>query len=170
MQVTFGTLLLASMLAYAATKEHAVKAGLIYNITKYVVWPSEVNNNEKFNFCVMNRGGLGGSLNALRGKLTNNKPLMLHRGLKGQIASNCHVAFFNGSDTAQMQQVLQRLSHLPVLTVSDYPDFIEQGGMVGLVRDGKRVGFEVNLKAVDAAGLNMGAQLLKLAKRVEVSE
>lgn len=160
-------LMLASVLASAATKEQAVKAGVIYNITKYVVWPSHVSSKEKFNLCIMGKGKLGGSLNALRGKLVKSKPLVLRMRLKGKAINACHVVFIADDDTQNMQKVLQKISHLPVLTISDHPDFIDQGGMVGLVRDGARVGFEVNLKTVQASGLHIGAQLLKLAKRVK---
>lgn len=164
---SFGALLFTSVLVNAATKEHAVKAGLIYNITKFVVWPSDSRNNEKFNLCIMNSNELGGSLNALRGKLVSNKPLVLRRELKDQVLNVCHIAFISGDDAQNVQEILQKLSHFPVLTISDHPDFINQGGMVGLVRDGSRLGFEINLKMVGASKLHMGAQLLKLAKRVK---
>lgn len=165
--VSLGVLLFASVLANAATKEHAVKAGLIYNITKFVVWPSDSRNNEKFNLCIMNSNELGGSLNALRGKLVRSKPLVLRRGLNDKVLNACHIAFISGDDAQKVQEVLEKLRHFPVLTISDNPDFISQGGMVGLVRDGSRLGFEINIKTVDASKLHMGAQLLKLAKRVK---
>jgi hypothetical protein len=152
--------------AHAATKEQAVKAGFVYNVTKYVVWPSRVSNEEHFNLCVYGDADLGGSLKSLQNKLVLNKPIVLRRWVKSNNLEACHMVFIATNSTDDVSDLLQKISHLPVLTISDSPNFIDNGGMVGLVRNGTRVGFEVNLKAVRAAKLNMSAQLLKLAKSV----
>jgi YfiR/HmsC-like len=166
--VLVGILLLTSMLANAATKEQAVKAGIIYNITKFVIWPSHASSNEEeANLCITSNDDLGGGLEALRGKLVSNKPLVLQRVLNDTNIGGCHILFVSSDDAENMQKILQKIKYLPVFTVSDSPDFINQGGMVGLVRDGRRVGFEVNLKVVKASGLHIGSQLLKLAKKVK---
>ena len=75
---------------------------------------------------------------------------------------------FVADDSDQgIQTLLQELGTLPVVTVSDSPDFISKGGMIGLIRDGNSLGFEVNLAPVSATGVRMSAQLLKLAKSVK---
>ncbi len=150
--------------AQAATKEQAVKAGFIYNLTRFTVWPSDVKAVKKFNLCIIGNDALGGSLKALRGKLVGNKPVVLRRGVKDSSLHSCHIAFIakNSSDN-----VLQKLQGLPVLTVSDMPNFTDHGGMIGLIRNGSYVGLEVNLAAIRAVKLNVSAQLLKLAKKVK---
>lgn len=154
------------MLVHAATKEQAVKAGFVYNVTKYVIWPNHVSNDEQFNLCVFGDAKLGGSLKSLQGKLVANKPLVLRRWVKSDSLESCHMVFVSQDNTKEMKTLLQRINTFPVLTISDSPHFIDNGGMVGLIRDGTRVGLEVDLKAVRASGLNMSAQLLKLAKTV----
>ena len=155
------------VLTYAATKEQAVKAGFVYNVTKYVIWPTRVSNDKQFNLCVFGDANLGGSLKSLQGKLVGNKTLILRRWVKSESFESCHMVFISKDSTDDMSALLQQISALPVLTISDSPDFIDNGGMVGLIRDGTRVGLEVDLKTVRASGLNMSAQLLKLAKTVK---
>lgn len=150
--------------AQAATKEQAVKAGFIYNLTKFTVWPSEADSSNAFNLCIIGNDELGDSLKALRGKKVNNKPLVLRRDLDSSEWYSCHIAFITKNPP---ENILKRLHRLPVLTVSDAPNFIEHGGMIGLVRNGRYVGLEVNLTAVKDAKLNISAQLLKLAKKVK---
>ena len=152
---------------HAATKEQAVKAGFVYNVTKYVIWPSRVSSDDHFNLCVLGDANLGGSLKSLQDKLVANKPLVLRRWVKSNSLQTCHMVFVAEDSTKDMSDLLQQMNHLPVLTISDSAGFIDKGGMVGLIRNGRRVGFEVNLTAVRAAGLNMSAQLLKLAKTVK---
>jgi uncharacterized membrane protein len=165
--VLFSTLVAVSSLAAAVTKEHAVKAGLIYNITKFVVWPSHAYHNEKFNLCVIGDDNLNGALEALYGKPVDGRPIVLRRAMTKSKLKECQIAFIANKGVRNTQQILKTLKNLPILTVSDRPDFIKHGGMVGLIRDGKRVGFEVNLATVKASGLHMSSQLLKLAKYVK---
>ncbi len=161
------SLIFASTLANAVTKEQAVKAGFVYNITKFVVWPSHVIRNDKFNLCIFGDDKLGGGLEALYGKRVMNKPLVLRHEVNDQSLASCHVAFVVADSEQKLHKILKKLNKLPVLTISDHPNFIDHGGMIGLVRDGRRVGFEVDLTAVRAAGLHVSAQLLKLAKKVK---
>jgi hypothetical protein len=155
------------MLTHAATKEQAVKAGFVYNVTKYVIWPNRDGNDEQFNLCVFGNAKLGGSLKSLQGKLVDNKPLILRRWIESEHFDSCHMVFISQDSTKGVGELLQQMNGFPVLTISDIPDFIDKGGMVGLIRDGARVSLEVNLKTIRASGLNMSAQLLKLAKIVK---
>lgn len=155
------------LFSYAATKEQAVKAGVVYNITKYVIWPNSIADDGKFNLCVLGDAKLGGALKSLQGKLVANKPLVLRRWVKTDSLASCHMVFVAQDSMQEVQAFLKEISLLPVLTISDSPNFIHVGGMIGLVRNGRRVGFDVNLTTVKAAGLNISSQLLKLAKTVE---
>lgn len=162
-----GLLVCAPMLVNAVTKENAVKAGFVYNFTKFTVWPEGAGADANFNLCIVGDDHLDGSLEALYGKLAAKKPLALRRNVKSADLKSCHMAFITKDDKQSMQETLQAFNSMPVLTVSDSPDFIENGGMIGLIRDGSRVGFEIDIEAANAAGLHLGAQLLKLAKRVK---
>jgi len=66
-----------SMMVHAATKAQTVKAGYIYNFTKFVLWPTHFNEQEKFNLCIIGDDKLGGSLEVLYGRSVRNKPLLL---------------------------------------------------------------------------------------------
>jgi len=53
-----------------------------------------------------------------------------------------------------------------VLTVGDGEGFIDEGGMIGLVRSGDRLQFDINQPALQRAGLRASSQLLKLARNL----
>ncbi len=163
----FSILVLTSAVADAVTKEQAVKAGLIYNITKFVIWPTHAYHDEKFNLCVIGDDNLSGALEALYDKLADGRPIVLRRTMTKSNFRECQIAFVASKGVKNAKQILKELRKSPILTVSDRKDFIKQGGMVGLVRDGNRVGFEVDFAAVKASGLQMSSQLLKLAKQVK---
>ena len=154
-------------MAAAVTKEHAVKAGLIYNITKFVIWPNHAYHDDKFNFCIIGDDNLNGALEALYDKLADGRPIVLRRTMSKKNFKECQIVFIANEGVENVKLILKELKNIPILTVSDRKDFIKLGGMIGLIRDGNRVGFEVDLSAVKASGLNMSSQLLKLAKRVK---
>ncbi|MEO6102442.1 MAG: YfiR family protein [Pseudoxanthomonas sp.] len=75
-----------------------------------------------------------------------------------------HLVFFHSSAGAVPSQALSDLWGQPVLTVSDVPDFIQAGGMIGLVVKSGRVGLEANPMAIRNARLTLSAKVLKLAR------
>lgn len=154
-------------LVLAATTETAVKAGFIYNFSKFIEWPARTAESSSYNLCVMGDDKREDSLDVLVGKMVGNKPLTLTRNVKPANLKDCHMLFVIQDKDVHLQALLADIAALPIVTVSDSPDFILKGGMIGLIRDGNRVGFEVNLKPANAVGIRMSAQLLKLAKSVK---
>jgi hypothetical protein len=61
---------------------------------------------------------------------------------------------------------MESLDREAVLTVSDMPQFSLRGGMIQFVPEGKKIRFEVNLAAVQRAGLALSSELLKVATTV----
>jgi hypothetical protein len=61
---------------------------------------------------------------------------------------------------------MARFASLPTLTVGDYPEFLNEGGVVYLRMVGGRVRFEVNVAAARRSGLHLSSQLLRLAMAV----
>jgi hypothetical protein len=65
-----------------------------------------------------------------------------------------------------LRELMASLDGDCVLTVSDIPDAIQQGVAIGLLKERKKIVFEVNLAATGAAELTIGARLLNLAVKV----
>lgn len=162
-----GVLIFISSTLQAATKEEAVKAGSIYNFTKFVIWPSHFSAQNTFNLCVFSKNKPNAGLYALNGKLVADKPLAVRHMYEGSKISDCQLAFIADDGNNNIQKTLNKITNLPILSVSDSPDFINQGGMIGLIKDGQHVGFEINITESNSVGISIGAQLLKLAKRVK---
>ena len=154
----------------AATTESAVKVGFIYNFTKFIQWPASTSMYATFNLCVVGDNRLEDALQALEGKMVGIKPIKLHLNLSVEKLNVCQMLFVAEDDTGAISVLLKKADSMPIVAVSDSPDFISRGGMIGLVRDGTRLGFEVNLAPARRAGVQVSSQLLKLAKRVKGSK
>jgi len=165
--ITSLILVLCPLVTQAATTESAVKAGFIYNFTKFIEWPASTSVYATFNLCVVGDNRLDESLQALEGKNVGGKLLSLRLNVPRDSLSGCQMVFVAEDNDQTVGVLLKELSALPVVTVSDSAEFIQKGGTIGLIRDGSRVGFEVNLASANAAGVHISAQLLKLAKSLK---
>ena len=172
----FSRLMLAVLLAGAIAgqagaesgSEAAVKTAFLFNFFKFIEWPPAAASQSTYSLCTTDNDQLGDSLLVLKNKTIGNKPIVIHRGINGKDLKNCHMVFIGSSENAAA--IIRDLKGLPVVTVSDKPDFIDQGGMIGLVQNDNRLGFEINLDAAKAADIHISAQLLKLGKRVYTTE
>jgi hypothetical protein len=81
-----------------------------------------------------------------------------------EILRGCHLVFIASDDDDVHAQALKAVEGTSVLTVGDAPDFAARGGMLGLVRSGSHLAFEANLQEIQAAGVQVSAKVLKLAR------
>ena len=65
-----------------------------------------------------------------------------------------------------VDSVQRILGTAPILTIGDLPDYAQNGGMIALRAEGNRLRFDVNLAAVQRAGLVLSGQMVKLAGKV----
>lgn len=151
--------------AYAeSASEAAVKTAFLYNFFKFIQWPQTADIQNGHNLCTTENDMLGDSLEVLKNKVIGDKPIVILRGKNLNDLEDCHLVFISTSKNAAA--IIQKLKGLPIVTVGEQPGFIDQGGTINLLQSDNRLNFEINLAAANKNGVHIGAQLLKLAKRV----
>lgn len=163
--------LLASRTLAIATAhtEYEVKAAYLYNFGRFVEWPqnSAASHENEFTICVLGHDPFGPALDAtISGEKIDGKNVVARRISKVEEAAGCRVIFITPTKGGQMKGILAALGNSGVLTVSDMPMFVDDGGMVQFVMTDERVRFEINLTAARQAGLNLSSELLKVAAKV----
>lgn len=158
-------LIFASQLGLAETaSEAAVKVAFLYNFFKFIEWPETAGSQTHYTLCLSSHNDFGDNLLMLAGKTVNGKPLEILVNISARDSKSCHMLFIDPADYPG--DYARELRGLPIVTVSDKAGFINQGGMIGLLQDGNRLGFEINLDAANAGNTRISAQLLKLAKNI----
>lgn len=150
--------------ADAAPEESVLQAAYVLNFAKFTEWPPAGPSGKSgaMQLCQFGaRDELAQALRALEGRSLQGVPVQWRKVSRVDEVRGCHVLFI-----AETGLPLGPLGGLPVLTVSDLPDFAQQGGVIGLVRQSGRLRFEVNRGVAQAAGLRLSADLLSLAMRV----
>lgn len=78
-----------------------------------------------------------------------------------------HAVFVCQQESSAAGPLLKAIADAPILTLSDEENFAEQGGMLALTIRDNRVVFDANPAVIRRAGLQISAQVLRLARIVE---
>jgi hypothetical protein len=82
----------------------------------------------------------------------------------------CHILFINLSESKKRKQVIEGLKGKNVLTVSDAPDFLHQGGIIRFITRDNKIKLQISLDASKAADLVLSSKLLRLAEIFDSKE
>ncbi len=150
------------------SREYLIKAAILYNFVKFAEWPatSFSNDSAPFRICVIGEDPFGPALSSLQGKTVRNRPLYAARIAKVEDAAACHILFVSDSEKERLGTILDAVGALPILTVADMGQFTSSGGIIALKKVKDRSRLEINVGAVEKAGLKLSSKLLRLADTV----
>lgn len=157
----------ASALAGGA-EEATVKAAFIFNFFKFIDWPEEMANSDSFILCTNDEGVVSDKLMELQGRELNGKKLKVRKNIQSQALLKCNMVYL--VDAHEYSTTLKVVQSLPIVTVGDGSNFVNQGGMISFVPNDSHLGFEVNQELALALHIRINAQLLKLAKFVKLAK
>ncbi len=146
--------------------EYQVKAAFLYNFGRFVEWPPEAfaQPTAPLRVCVVGSDPFGADLDeVIQGKTIGEHKLLVLRLARAEQATQCHIAFLGGAESADLDRSLAALRSSSALTVGESADFLQAGGMILFTIRDNKVHFSVNLNAASEAGIKISSKLLKLA-------
>lgn len=168
------TLLLSDCLsADDENLEFKIKAGYLYNFTKFIVWPNV--NSATFNLCIIGADPFGADIDPIEKKTAFSLPIKILRlreidflsasNLKG----DCHILYVGGADNLKM--VFEKIQAYPykhrILVVGESEAFAAEGGMIGFVKRDSKIKLQINLHSVKQTDLRISAKLLEIAELIK---
>lgn len=149
-------------------KEFSLKVAFTYSFSKFVKWPidSFKSKDSPIMLCVMDVDEHRSVWNRINGKSAQGRTLKINYVERIDNNKICHMLFVGIQSEKPMDSQLKPVFHQPVLTLADYPDFINQGGMISLAANNNRVQFSMNLVPSNRVGLVISSRLIALAKQV----
>lgn len=151
----------------APVGEADVKAAFIFHFTTLIEWPKQAFEEEGSRMTV---GVFGDEEFAkllrtvLADKKAHGRPFEVKRLTNVADAKNCQILFFREGETRKMGTAYEAIKKLPVLTIGESDEFMEQGGMINLFFEDKQLRFEINPPTAENAKLTVSSKLLRLAK------
>jgi len=151
--------------AQEVSQEYRVKAGVLYNLVKYVEWPDPIKGSIRI--CVAGQNPFGTVLEDLvRNERVRGLPLTA-AVIPGP-EPDCHVVFT--PKTSRVGAYIRAAAGTPTLMVGETDDFIELGGMINFTLEQGKVRFEINRLAAERVKLRISSRVLKLARLTDSSE
>lgn len=155
--------------ARAQTPETEVRAAFLYNFTKFVEWPAAPGRkpDEPFRICVVAEPAFVRQVESIvQGESSGGRPLVVATPDTPESAAGCQLLYLAQTERQRGARLLTAVRDLPVLTVGDWPEFLDKGGAVRFVLEDRRVRFDISLAAAERAHLRVSSNLLRVARSV----
>jgi hypothetical protein len=152
--------------------ESEVKAMFVYNFLKFVEWPSatSLRAGDPFVVLIVGEGATADATERfLQSKAIGDRPLVVRRIRWDQPVAGGRAAFIVERDAKRLQRVLDAAAAAGVLTIGEGESFTIRGGVIGLLVQDRKVRFDVNTSAAQAAGLRVSSKLLALTRSIRSS-
>lgn len=151
--------------ARASNKETKMKMGFVYHFIRYATWPDNSFKDENSPIYLIAFGTdlLAQELTSLDGKVVNSRPLDVKVTNSLDHVESPHIVYIGEEASTVTEDAINKLAkNNKVLIIGDGPGFTKIGGMIGFVRNGKRIGFKINRTAVNRQKFELSSRLLAL--------
>ena len=157
-----------AMAQEASSRAYAIKAGFIYNFTRFIKWPSPSRlNGNTYNICVIGDNPFGSILERLEEKYRSKEhPLKIKLDVSRNNFEGCHMLFISFSERFNVEQIVEQTKNLQILTVGDTEGFAERGIDINLLVAKNKVKFEISKQCLDGKGFKVSSELYDLATLV----
>jgi len=155
----------------SSSRAYIIKAGFIYNFTRFIKWPSRSNSyekNHKYNICVVGDNPFGSILSRLEEKhRLKENPLEINLGVSPGDFQGCQILFVSVSEQYNIEKIVEQTKGFPILTVGDTEGFAGRGIDINILIVENRVKLEINKECLDAKKFKASSELLDLASIVQ---
>jgi len=170
-------LLLGLLLAMSPTLANAgersaaetrLKASFVYKFTHFVEWPADSLGppTSSLRICTLASRVFAVQLGKIvQHRSAHGHALEVFHLEAGNKLLGCKVLFVEQSFDSQIVALGDRLRGQATLTIGESQAFLDHGGMIALLKQGRRLQFEVNRQAFQASSLLPSSQLLRLASK-----
>ncbi|MFV8321956.1 MULTISPECIES: YfiR family protein [unclassified Flavobacterium] len=139
-------------------KEYALKADFLYRFVDYVYWKN-YSKKQNFKIAILEGSPITSSLL----DITKNKKIEVKEYKNLNDLSFCNILFVPYNSSIPIETILSKFSGKPVLIVTEQNGYGKKGTHVNFVTLDNKLKFEVNIKAINKAGIGISSFLLQHA-------
>lgn len=155
-------------LAAQPTLEDDVKAAFLYNFTKFIEWPPPAQPDEPFRLCAIANPSLVAAVDrTIADETVGGRRLVRVEPQSVDEARGCAILYIGKSAGERGVHLAAGVRDLPVLTVGEGTQFLQQGGAIGFLLDNNRVRFDISARSLQRSGLKASSKLLRVARTVQ---
>jgi len=162
-----------SFMLWAQTSEYTVKAVAFEKISLFTQWPSKTfeNSDSDFIIAVLGENTFGKELENIYAdhKIKDKKVRIVYLNDIKQL-TNCNLLFISKISKSKLPKILSHIGKKPILTIADSEGFAEAGCFINFFEQEGKIRFEINQKALEAAGFKVDYKLLQVSKIVKTQD
>ncbi len=150
--------------------EDQIKAVYLFNFAVFIRWPDSAfsDHPEAFHYCALDGESpiIGILKKAIKGETAAGRKLVLRHVYNPEDLKGCQLLFVQTDELVKLTGLLPELAGKNILTVGDTEDFVERGGMIGIIRENRRLLPVINIQRLKQTDLRASAKLLRLSSVV----
>ncbi len=164
------TLISSSISAREKYEEIQVKAGFITTFISFTRWPVEPRSRtSNFVICIAGEDPYSEIFEQFPISGIRGRPLQvkhLSEDLLLPSIRECHVLFVRLTDEPDINQLLDKVTDLPILTISEMKNYDQQHSMINLSNKDKKLVFTINRQLSNHVGIEFSSGMLRLAEKI----
>lgn len=106
---------------------------------------------------------------AAAGKVVNRRTISIRKMKAADDFHGCNLLFVGASEDRRLGRILEGVKGLDVLTVGEFPGFLQAGGVINFVVQDNKVKLELNIDAAARANLKISVKLIAVSHVVSVA-
>lgn len=145
------------------TRERNVTSLILLQLTKYIKFPDQADR--KVINCVLKDKNVYNELLELQ-----HKQAIISKNIEARYiesANNfegCNLIYASSKEDAQ--ELIRQTLNKTVVTISNYDQFIDEGGVIGIVDQSGILSLQLNLVVAEERRLNFSLELVEIAVRI----
>ncbi|MEJ7738164.1 MAG: YfiR family protein [Chitinophagaceae bacterium] len=104
----------------------------------------------------------------VRGEKIGELPIIVRRYQDVKDIEYCHVIFINKKEGDKIKEILVSVSNRRMLTVSDDPAFLQQGGIIRFFTEKNKIRMQINKAAAEREQVTISSKLLNVSQVVHL--
>lgn len=157
--------------ASAQIEELPLKAMFLEAAVRFITWPIDTADNNHFKggntftIGIFENDGISPHLKkAFIKKRGADNPVRFFLVENLSQIDSCDMLFIPSDKSKTVQAILERTKGRPVLTVSDVPELIEEGIILGIVMQNKKISCLINTLEADSSHFKISYHLLQKSR------
>lgn len=146
------------------TQQYAFKAAFLFNFIEYIDWKNDAESGT-FNFAVLGDSPITEQMRIVaRNQRAKNKKINIAEYENVNEIGLCYILFVSNTSSIPLEDVISKFENKPVLIVTEENEGgVKKGPFINFFIESGKLKFEINLKAINKAGIKISSQLLQHA-------
>jgi hypothetical protein len=159
-----GLIMMISSASFAQERPlHEVYSIMVFNLVKYVQWPTN-DNSKDFVIGVVGNTEIYNTLNTwYGGKAKGSKTYVIKKFNNAAEVTDCQVVFIDRSKSGEFDAVNNKVKGKGTLVVTDRNGLGMKGSCINFKTVDEKLRFELNQQAIEASNLKVAGALTSMA-------